>query len=105
MDIIEYAQIIEQDIEIKSQTSRGRRWTARFINAEVKNDKSDPGLRGFYGVGETPQQALVNYIHQIRGKRLVFNSTKEDLRTEFNVPDTITVETLTVFPRAGVKNA
>lgn len=38
------------------------------------------------GNGSTPEEALKDYVYNIRGKILVFNSDIRDKRREFKVP-------------------
>lgn len=53
------------------------RFYASFISVEVKDG---PILRGEYGNGATPEEAIQNYADAIRGKLLVQNAYGEGRR-------------------------
>ncbi len=82
MNISEFADMIDQDIIIHRYSSQNGRWSASFDHGEIKEGIM---LRGEYGDGLSPNEALSTYARKIRGKKIVFDAYKER-RKEFTVP-------------------
>ncbi len=62
------------------------RYYASFDRVEIKEGGM---LRGSYGDGATPEEAIENYLGEIRGRRLVF-AAYSDCRREIDVPNEFT---------------
>lgn len=86
MNIQEYADAINVEIQITRHVNKNNRWTAKFVGCEVMTNEC---LRGEYGTGMTPNVALLNYAEKIAGKRIALNASRDN-RMEFNVPKTLT---------------
>lgn len=83
MTIEEYCGVI--DVELKCIMRRPGDWYATASYVEVMDNG---GLRGEYGDGKNPNEALRQYAMQLAGKRIAVKAkTKE--RREFNVPETL----------------
>ena len=82
-ELIELARDLDIDYV---QVSKGKRYTVEFAHrgkcAEIKEGAL---LVSASGVGDTLDEAAVNYLLQIRGKRLVFDAYGEH-RYEVIVP-------------------
>lgn len=87
MIIMEYADAINQQLEIRYYPNQGVRFSAQFARCEIKGDGV---LIGAYGDGCTPQNALDDYVKQIAGKTIIFNASTPN-RREFMVPTTLTI--------------
>lgn len=83
MTIWEFADIIDKQITITYHPNRDGRFSASFAKGEVKKGIM---LEGTYGSGVTPMDAIINYIGEICGKRLVFSAMDDKERKEFVVP-------------------
>jgi hypothetical protein len=81
MNIEEYADAINVNIEVLRVRNRVPRWMASF---EYTYEIDGIFERGAYGDGDTPEEAINNYVAEIRGKRLRIGSRAE--RREFTVP-------------------
>jgi hypothetical protein len=92
MTIIEYADMIRTDLVIRKHHNQCQRWTASFEHAETKRGDVDIMLTSTCGEGDTANQAINNYIDEIKGKVIVLNSTSKTNRKEFGVPSTIEYE-------------
>lgn len=57
-------------------------WRARLKGVEIKDGC---GLIGFYGHGDTADEAVRCYVRGIQGKRLVYHASGDD-RKEINCP-------------------
>ena len=86
MNIYEFADIIDRDIIIRRYSNQDNRFMAEFENSETKNNKSSCVLKGSYGNGESPEEAIRDYIEEIQGKVLVFDAMGKD-RQEYVVPN------------------
>ena len=86
MNIYEFADVIDRELVIRRYPNQDNRFTAQFEHSETKINKSDCILAGSYGNGNTPEEALNNYIKEIQGKVLVFDAMS-DKRQEYVVPN------------------
>ncbi len=87
MDLLEFSDIIQKQIVIRNRdASYGvRRWYARFENSEIIY--KEHFLKGEYGDGGTPDEALSNYAKKISGETLVFDAMSKEKRREYKVPE------------------
>ncbi|MFH2143070.1 MAG: hypothetical protein ABIJ97_11640 [Bacteroidota bacterium] len=85
MTIEEYCDVINVDLIVTRFHNQNERWIALFEHCEVKDGIM---LVGVCGNAHTPQEAVRDYIQQIKGKKIVFNSMGKD-RREFIVPNSI----------------
>lgn len=83
MTITEYADAMNQELEIRYYPNQDVRFSAQFVHCEIKGDGV---LTSAYGSGRTPQNALDDYVKQISGKTIVLNEMRE-----FIVPTTLTI--------------
>lgn len=90
MNLFELSDIAGAKIIVERYDNQGRRWSAQLEGAEIKNHKESGILAGSYGDGLNPQEAMEDYVKQIRGKHLVI-SAGSDLRREFGIPLTLEV--------------
>jgi hypothetical protein len=97
MIITEYADVLNVGIRINYYHNQDTRWSAAFENCETKEDITDPCLTGEYGNGHTPEEALYNYVQQIKGKVLVFNAMDENKKREYLAPNNLEVSKNNTF--------
>lgn len=86
MIITEYADVLNFQIEVKYYPNQNNRWSANFVGAEAKEHKLSVGLLSEYGSGNSPEEAVEDYVEKIRGKVLVFSAYNKIKRREFDVP-------------------
>lgn len=86
MDIYEFADIINRELDIKRYPNQDNRWTCQFKDCMCKDGKSM--LLGEYGDAKTPIGAVQNYTYKIRGKTIVL-SPNTSQRIEYVVPKNI----------------
>lgn len=85
MTIFELADIAKKDLQITYHNNQEMRFTASLKYSETKRGGM---LVGSYGNGKTPNEAINNYVDDIKGKVLVFDAMS-DKRREFGVPKTL----------------
>jgi hypothetical protein len=83
MNIYEFADIINKNIIITRYANQNGRFSAHFDRCNIAQGDL---LRGEYGDGKTPQEALNNYKNAIAGKTLVFNAMSDTNRQEYVAP-------------------
>lgn len=83
MTIYEFADIIDQQLNITRYSNQNNRWSASFNAGEVKEG---PMLVGEYGNGHNSDEAIEDYLTKIRGKRVVFNAMSDKYRCEYVIP-------------------
>lgn len=88
MNIYDYADVLNLELEILYYPNQKRRFTASFKRAEVMQKGF---LAGTYGNGKTPDLAINDYVEQIKGKRIAINAMSKD-RMEYDVPERLTSE-------------
>ena len=85
MDITDYCDIINTIIDVHYIPNQEKRWMAKFEDCEVM-------VRGmlavYHGNGHTPDEAILDYIEQIKGKRIAFNAYRDN-RVEYDVPENL----------------
>jgi hypothetical protein len=89
MNFYDYADALELQIVIRRRTpwdEVSSKWYAKFDGVETTDGTF---LKGEFGNGRTPEEAIGDYINQIRGKRIVHLATSKELRREFTVPRNI----------------
>ena len=89
MTIEDLGDVIGVDLIIRRYANQDNRYMCEFKSTETKTHKDDPVLSGEYGSGNSPTQAVADYVRIIRGKWLVIDSRGND-RKEFGVPETLT---------------
>lgn len=90
MNIEEYADVLNLELEILRYPNQRNRYSAQFKRTETKDDPSDPCLTGTYGNGTSPAEAVQNYIDKIKGRLLVVNATGGNERRQYVVPQELT---------------
>lgn len=83
MNIIQFADLINQDLEITYYANQQGRYCAHFVGAEIKEGNI---LVSAHGNGPTPTAALNDYTKKIIGTQLVFYAHSPDLRATFTIP-------------------
>lgn len=78
-----FLDIIDCSLELRRYANQDNRWLAQIERCELKDGSI---LSGNYGTGKTPDQAIEDYVKQIRGKLIVINATSEKYRKEYVVP-------------------
>lgn len=91
MTIYELGDMLDKDLVIKRYANQGKRHSASFECVETKNSESDSILRGEYGDGDTPQEAIEDYVEKIKGKLLVVNASGGNTRRQLTAPTSLTV--------------
>lgn len=86
MNITDYADIINVNIKITYYHNQNYRWSACFEYADFLAHEGSVILRSEHGNGESPVEAINNYIDLIKGKILVFDAMSGDKRREYKVP-------------------
>jgi hypothetical protein len=81
-----FLDIIDCSLDLRRYANQDNRWMAQIERAELKDGSI---LSGNYGTGKTPDQAINDYIKQIKGKLIVINATSEKYRREYVVPTNI----------------
>lgn len=79
MDIYEFADMIEKSLVITRRPA-DKKFYCEFKNVSIKNDQGY--FESMAGVGETPENALCDYISNIRGKKMIIGE-----KTEIKVPE------------------
>ncbi len=75
---------LEMEVHDRGGPVRAAKFYAFFAHAEVKREPCF--LEGAFGNGETPENAMRNYVREIAGKVLVFDATNKAKRLEIYVP-------------------
>lgn len=88
MNIYELSDMLDTNLVLTRYSNQGRRWSAQLHWTEIKDGNI---LSSSYGSGETPDEAVNDYINKIRGKLLVYNAGGETRRT-LTAPDTLRSE-------------
>jgi len=83
--LFDYLDIIGRDLVLRRYANQDSRWTAQIESCEVKENGV---LKGSYGDGKTPEEAISDYMNQISGKCLVLRA-RSDSRREFTVPTSV----------------
>lgn len=91
MTIYELGDVLDENLVIKRYANQGKRHSASFERVETKRNESDSILRSEYGDGETPEEAIQDYVKKIKGKLLVVNASGENTRRQLTAPDSLTV--------------
>lgn len=85
VNLFAFLDTIDCDLELRRYANQSGRWLAQIEHAELKEGCT---LSGNYGTGKNPEQAIEDYVQQIKGKLLVINAAS-DRRKEFKVPDSL----------------
>lgn len=87
MNIFEFADIIDKNLDIKYHPNQNGRFSVQFEYGEIKKDSF---LHGCFGDGKNITEAINDYIKQIANKKMVFNAYRDN-RQEFIVPEIIEI--------------
>ena len=85
VNLFAFLDTIDCDLELRRYANQSGRWLAKIERSETKEGCI---LTGNYGTGKTPEQAIEDYVRQIKGKLIVVNAGS-DRRREFKVPDSL----------------
>lgn len=83
VNLFAFLDTIDCDLELRRYANQIGRWLAQIKHAELKEGCI---LSGNYGTGKSPEQAIEDYVQQIKGKLIVINAAT-DRRKEFKVPE------------------
>lgn len=89
MNIDEYADALNLQLEITRYPNQGHRWTARFEGCDTKDNNEAGCLEGTYGNGHCPKSAISDYLDKIRGRVLVVDAMQPEKRRSYTVPKEI----------------
>jgi hypothetical protein len=90
MTIEELADLLQLNLTLKRFNNWQEPWKAGFDNTETMESPDSSIIGTCRGVGNTPEEAIVNYVSRLRGQLLVTNSHLRSERKEFMVPRTLT---------------
>jgi hypothetical protein len=82
----ELCTVMDVDFVVRYRDCAGH-WMADFDNGEIKEGC---GLLSATGRGKTINEAINDYLRQVRGKRIVLHAMSKERRREFIVPETTT---------------
>ena len=82
MTLDDYCDAINAELVVRRYPNQNNRWVASFKNCEVK---SKGCLESTYGTGNTPANAIEDYLILIWKKTIVFDAMSTG-RREFVVP-------------------
>jgi hypothetical protein len=85
VNLFVFLDSIDCDLELRRYANQNGRWLAQIEHADIKEGCI---LSGSFGTGSNPEQAIDDYVQQIRGKLLVIDATS-DKRREIRVPDSL----------------
>lgn len=88
MNLYDYCDAINADIEVHYCNHRNPRWYASLKHCEIK---CDGVLIGVLGDGDTSEEAIKDMVNKINGKQIVFDAYNKKYRREFDVPTTLTL--------------
>ena len=88
MKITEYCDALNINMRIEYKPNADRGWRVRIDGAEVKENKSSVVACSEFGTGNTPEEAIADYVSLIKGKRLVINGLSAN-RQEYSIPNYI----------------
>ena len=86
IDFYDYLDVINCNIRVRRYHNQQGRWSASIENSEVRDGVM---LISSYGNGRNPNEAIANYLNEIKGKLLVINATSEEYRKEYTIPNNI----------------
>lgn len=87
MNIFDYADALNLEVEITRYSNQGGRWSAHFTTIEGGVEvKEGSILTSAYGNGTSMFGAIRDYVDQIGGKRIVVCAMSPDRRREYTVP-------------------
>jgi hypothetical protein len=86
MNICEYADSLNIEICLRYYPNQGGRWCADFDSCEIVDGCI---LTSAHGNAQTPEEAIEEYLEQIRGKRIIFNAMDKEKRREYEVPKSL----------------
>ena len=90
MNIEEYADALNLELEIRRYPNQQNRYTASFEDCDTKTSADSGVIEGTYGNGDSASAAIIDYVNQIRGKILVHRPFDGEKRREYVVPKTLT---------------
>ena len=89
MTLMELADFLDLDLIIRRYANQKGRFTAQLEHVEVKDTKESIMLGSGYGNGISPEEAIEDYVENIKGKWFIVDAIKLT-RKEYKVPDDLT---------------
>jgi len=83
ISLFAYLDTIDCDLILRRYANQSGRWIANIEYGEIKEGSI---LIGKYGSGKNPEQAIEDFVQNIKGNVLVINAMT-DKRVEYKVPD------------------
>lgn len=89
MTLFQFCDLIDSQLVIYRRPGKlssrpgNNRYYCKIEDAEIKKGIM---LGGIYGDGATVRMAAVDYISQIRGKKIILNAMSKTFRREYDVP-------------------
>ncbi len=85
MKLTDLCDVLDVELDLKYYPNQNGRWVAKLSHAEI----SEGGfLTGVHGNGKTPEEAINDYVAEIKGQRVIFNAYSDD-RKEFVMPENL----------------
>lgn len=88
MTLTEFADVIGRNIIIKYYANQNR-YAVSFEHSDTLRYKGDCIITGPFGNGVSVQEAMQDYVDDIKGKILVLDALTN--RREYNIPNTLTI--------------
>jgi hypothetical protein len=85
INFFDFLDIIGCNLKITRYNNQDNRWTCTIEYGEIKESKESSILSGSYGNGKSTNDAINNFLNEIKGKLLVINAMSKD-RREYNIP-------------------
>ena len=83
MNILDYADVLNLNLEITYYHNQDHRFSAKFEYVEVKDGCM---LSSPHGNGKNPSEAIVDYVSKISGETIVIHAMDKEKRREYKVP-------------------
>jgi hypothetical protein len=78
------------ELELRRFANQKGRWLAKITGGEFKTTEGSSILQGIYGSGTTPNEAIKDFVRQIKGMHMVVYACTSR-RFELPIPKNLTV--------------
>jgi hypothetical protein len=86
MNLFEYADIIQRELEFCRASTLNLKWSCRFKNSSIAIDNQT--YISIFGYGDTIEEAIEEYCKKIQGKNMYISGEKFD-RHDYTVPEVL----------------
>lgn len=83
INLFSFLDYIGCNLVLRRYSNQDDRWIAKIEDCVVKKGEA---LVGYYGTGKYPDQAINDYVQNIKGKLIIINAVSPN-RKEFKVPE------------------